>query len=475
MSKLDLIIKNADIATATESFIGDIGIQNGRIAVLGDLGSNAAQIIDAEQKLVTPGGVDAHCHLDQPMTDGSTMADDFETGTVSAACGGTTTAIPFAMQMKGQSLRAALDDYHQRAHEKPVIDYAFHLIISDPTPDVLNRELPELIREGYTHFKIYMTYDDLKLNDREILDLLALARRENALPMIHAENDDCIAWLTDILEEAGKIAPLFHAESRPPVIEREATHRVISLAELVDVPVLIVHVSSNAAMTQIQRAQARGINIFGETCPQYLFLTADDLAKPGFEGAKCICSPPPRTVEDQEHIWRGLKTGVFQVFSSDHAPFRFDDTTGKRNAGPNPKFRVVPNGVPGIETRLALLMSEGVMKQRIDIHTFVSVTATAPAKLYGLYPRKGTISPGSDADLVIWNTDLEFTLTNSMLHHNVDYTPYEGMELNAWPDIVLSRGDVIAKDGECLASPGRGKFFTSISQKLVRRQHKKVA
>ena len=314
MSKLDLIIKNADIATATESFIGDIGVQNGRIAVLGDLGSNAAQIIDAEQKLVTPGGVDAHCHLDQPMTDGSTMADDFATGTVSAACGGTTTAIPFAMQMKGQSLRAALDDYHQRAHEKPVIDYAFHLIISDPTPDVLNRELPELIREGYTHFKIYMTYDDLKLNDREILDLLALARREGALPMIHAENDDCIAWLTDILEEAGKIAPRFHAESRPPVIEREAAHRAISLAELVDVPVLIVHVSSNAAMTQIQRAQARGINIFGETCPQYLFLTADDLAKPGFEGAKCICSPPPRTVEDQEHIWRGIKTGVFQVF-----------------------------------------------------------------------------------------------------------------------------------------------------------------
>jgi dihydropyrimidinase len=293
--------------------------------------------------------------------------------------------------------------------------------------------------------------------------------------MIHAENDDCIAWLTDLFEEAGKIAPRFHAESRPPVIEREAAHRAISLAELVDVPVLIVHVSSNAAMTQIQRAQARGINIFGETCPQYLFLTADDLAKPGFEGAKCICSPPPRTVEDQEHIWRGLKTGVFQIFSSDHAPFRFDGPKGKRNAGPNAKFRAVPNGVPGIETRLALLMSEGVMKQRIDIHKFVSVTATAPAKLYGLYPRKGTISPGSDADLVIWNTDLEFTLTNSMLHHNVDYTPFEGMELNAWPHIVLSRGDVIAKDGECQASPGRGKFFTSVSQKLVGRQHKKVA
>ena len=475
MSELDLIIKNADIATATESFIGDIGIRNGRIAVLGDLGSGAAQVIDAEQRLVTPGGVDAHCHLDQPMGDGSIMADDFSTGTVSAACGGTTTAIPFACQIRGHGVRAAVEDYHQRAHAKPVIDYAFHLIVTDPTPEILDKELPELIREGYTHFKIYMTYDDLKLNDRQILDLLALARREGALPMIHAENDACIAWLTDILEEAGKIAPRFHAESRPPVIEREAAHRAISLAELIDVPVLIVHVSSNAAMTQIQQAQSRGIRIFAETCPQYLFLTADDLAMPGFEGAKCICSPPPRTVEDQQHIWRGLRTGVFQVFSSDHAPFRFDDAKGKRNAGPNAKFRAVPNGVPGIETRMSLLMSEGVMKQRIDIHQFVSLTATAPAKLYGLYPRKGTILPGGDADIVIWNTDLKFTLSNSMLHHNVDYTPYEGMELNAWPDLVLSRGDVIAKDGDCTASPGRGEFLRSALYKPVGRQHRKVA
>ncbi len=211
MSKLDLIIKNADIATATESFIGDIGIRNGRIAVLGDLGSGAAQVIDAEQRLVTPGGVDAHCHLDQPMGDGSIMADDFSTGTVSAACGGTTTAIPFACQIRGHGVRAAVEDYHQRAHAKPVIDYAFHLIVTDPTPEILDKELPELIREGYTHFKIYMTYDDLKLNDRQILDLLALARREGALPMIHAENDACIALLTDILEEAGKISPRFHA------------------------------------------------------------------------------------------------------------------------------------------------------------------------------------------------------------------------------------------------------------------------
>jgi len=475
MSKLDLIIKNADIATATESFTGDIGIRNGRVAVLGDLDSVAAKVIDAERRLVTPGGVDGHCHLDQPMGDGSIMADDFATGTVSAACGGTTTAIPFACQLKGRGLREAVDDYHQRANGKPVIDYAFHLIVTDPTPEILRNELPELIRDGYSHFKIYMTYDDLKLNDRQILDLLALARKEGALPMIHAENDDCIAWLTDILEKAGKTEPRYHADSRPPVIEREAAHRAISLAELIDVPVLIVHVSSNAAMTQIQQAQARGINIFAETCPQYLFLTADDLNAQGFEGAKCICSPPPRTREDQEHIWRGLRTGVFQVFSSDHAPFRFDDPKGKRNAGPNANFRAVPNGVPGIETRMALLMSEGVMKQRIDIHQFVSLTATAPAKLYGLYPHKGTISPGCDADLVIWDTHLDFTLTNSMLHHNVDYTPYEGMALNAWPHMVLSRGDVIAKDGECQAVPGRGRFLKSATHNPRRRKHRKVA
>ena len=459
MPVLDTIIRNANVVTATDNYTADIGIRDGVIQTIGTVGEMAENEIDAAGRMVTPGGVDGHCHLDQPMDDGSIMADDFTSGTISAACGGTTTVIPFACQVKGEGLRAAVEDYHRRADGKAVVDYAFHLIVTDPTPNVLGQELPALIKDGYSHFKIYMTYDALKLNDRQILDVLHLARREGAMTMIHAENADCIAWLTEMFEAAGDTAPRFHGYSRPPVVEREATHRAISLAELMDVPVLIVHVSGNEAMTQIQNAQARGIRIYGETCPQYLFLTADDLAQPGFEGAKCICSPPPRTADDQEHIWRGIKTGVFQVFSSDHAPFRFDDDKGKKNAGSNAKFSEIPNGVPGIETRLPLLMSEGVLKGRIDAHTFVSVTSTGPAQMYGLFPRKGTIAPGSDADLVIWDTETEFILTNDRLHHNVDYTPYEGIKLQAWPATVLSRGRVVAENGECLATLGDGEFL----------------
>lgn len=459
MPEFDTVIRNARVATASETFDCDIGIRDGRIANLGALSDDANRTIDAAGRYVTPGGVDAHCHLDQPTKDGSVMADDFRSGSISAACGGTTTIIPFACQFKGESLRSAVDDYHNRANGKSVIDYAFHLIVSDPSANVLGQELPALIRDGYTHFKIYMTYDDLKLNDRETLDVLAVARREGAMTMIHAENADCIAWLTEKLEAAGHTAPAYHAASRPPVVEREATHRAISLAELVDVPVLIVHVSGRAAMEQIQLAQARGLRVYGETCPQYLFLTEDDLSGPDFEGAKYICSPPPRTHADQEAIWQGLQTGVFQVFSSDHAPFRFNDEHGKRNAGEDAAFQYIPNGVPGLETRLALLFSEGVLKGRIDINKFVSLTSTAPAKTYGLFPKKGTIAPGADADIVIWDTDRTFTLTNDMLHHNVDYTPYEGIELSAWPGVVLSRGDVVAEHGDCISSPGRGEFL----------------
>jgi dihydropyrimidinase len=459
MSDFDTVIRDARVATASDTFRCDVGIRGGRIAALGDRLSAGHREIDAGGRWVLPGGIDTHCHFDQPTQDGVVFADDFRTGTVSAVHGGTTTIVPFAAQQKGGSLRAAVEDYHARAAGKPVIDYAFHMIVSDPTPQVLGQELPALVRDGYTSFKIYMTYDDLKLNDRQILDVLAFARREGAMTMVHAENADCIAWLTEKLEQAGRTSPYHHALSRPGAVEREGTHRAIMLAELVDVPILIVHVSGFEAVEQIRWAQSRGLRVYGETCPQYLFLTADDLDKPDFEGAKCVCSPPPRDRHSQEAIWHGLAGGVFQVVSSDHAAFRYDDPQGKKVAGMQAPFARIPNGVPGVETRLPLLFSEGVGKGRIDINQFVALAATNAAKIYGLYPRKGTIAVGSDADLAIWDEGAPVTIAQSMLHHACDYTPYEGMQVGAWPTTVLSRGDVVVEDGKLHADPGRGRFL----------------
>jgi dihydropyrimidinase len=458
MADLDLVVRHAHVATAADVFDCDVGVKDGVVAILARGLPRGTREIDAAGRWVLPGGIDGHCHFDQPMTDGSRMADDFRSGTVSAACGGTTTVIPFACQLKGQSLQTAVDDYHARAEGKAVVDYAFHTIVSDPTRKVLDEELPRLIANGYTSFKIYMTYDDLKLNDRQILTTLALARREGAMTMIHAENTDCIAWLTEQMLAAGHTAPKFHAASRPMPVEREATHRAIALAELVDIPVLIVHVSGREAVEQIRWAQGRGLRVYGETCPQYLFLTGDDLDGEGFHGAKCVCSPPPRDKANQAVIWNALESGVFQVFSSDHAPFRYDDPHGKMNAGPHASFDKVPNGIPGVETRLALLFSEGVLKDRIDVNTFVALTSTNVAKIYGLHPRKGTIAVGGDADMVIWD-QRPVTLTNRMLHHNVDYTPYEGMTLAAWPATTISRGEVVWDGREPLGAPGRGEFL----------------
>ncbi|MBP7064313.1 dihydropyrimidinase [Ferrovibrio sp.] len=459
-ANFDLVIRDARIATAADTMVCDLGIRNGVISALGqELGAGQREI-NAAGRLVLPGGIDAHCHLDQPMSDGSVMADDFASGTLSAACGGTTTVIPFACQMKGQSLRAALIDYHARAEGKALIDYAFHLIVSDPTASVLGQELPALIGEGYTSFKIYMTYDDLKLNDRQILETLDVARREGAMAMIHAENTDAIAWLTERLELAGRIAPKYHAVARPLLVEREATHRAISFAELVDVPILIVHVSGREAVEQIRWAQSRGLRIHAETCPQYLFLSAENLDRPGHDGAMCICSPPPRDKANQEVIWAGLRNGTFDIVSSDHAPFKLNGPTGKKVAGEGASFSKIPNGIPGLETRMALLLSEGVLKGRITLQQFVALTATNAAKLYGLYPRKGSIAIGSDADIVIWDTSTSRTISNAMLHHNVDYTPYEGMEISAWPDTVISRGEVIVDDGKPVGHTGRGQFLT---------------
>ena len=460
MNTFDTVIRNARVVTAADIFTSDIGIRDGRIAALGiDLPTGLKEI-DAKGRHVTPGGIDSHVHLDQPTGDGSIMADDFLSGTVSAACGGTTTVIPFACQQKGKSLRAAVEDYHRRAGQKPVIDYAFHMIVTDPTPEILRDELPALIAEGYTSFKIYMTYDALKLSDREILDTLSVARNEGAMVMLHAENADCIAWLTERLLAAGHTAPRYHATSRPMLVEREATHRAIALAELVDVPILIVHVSGREAVEQIRWAQSNGLKVYAETCPQYLFLTADSMGcDDSFEGAKCICSPPPRDKANQQVIWDGLENGSFEVFSSDHAPFRYDGPDGKKAHGEQVSFDKVANGIPGIETRMALLWSEGVRTGRITPQSFVALTSTNAAKLYGLYPRKGSIAIGSDADLVIWDEDQTFHLDNNRLHHNVDYTPYEGMHLSAWPAMTLSRGDVVWDGEQPCGDAGRGQFL----------------
>ena len=456
---MDLVIRDAHLVTESEERRCDIGVAGGRIVALGEALPRAAREIDARGRLVLPGGVDAHCHLDQPMPPPARMADDFESGTRSAACGGTTTVIPFAAQAKGQSLAAAVEDYHRRAAGRAYIDYAFHLIVSDPSPRVLAEELPRLIRDGYTSFKIYMTYDDLKLSDREILEVMDLARREGAMVMVHAENSDAIAWLTEKLLAAGRGAPRHHADARPAPVEREATHRAIMLAELVDVPILIVHVSGGEAIEQIRWAQGRGLNVYAETCPQYLFLTAAHLGAAGYHGAKCVCSPPPRDEASQQRVWEGLANGAFHVFSSDHAPFRYDDAHGKRPGGTEVAFPHIPNGIPGLETRLPLLFSEGVGKGRIDLHAFVALTATNPARLYGLYPRKGTIAVGGDADLAIWDAQRRVTIRNELLHHAVDYTPYEGIEVTGWPALTLSRGEVVWEEGTFRGTSGRGQFL----------------
>lgn len=458
MPEFDTVIRNGTVVTAGDTVRCDVGIRDGKVVALAESLTDAAETIDATDRLVMPGGIDSHCHIAQAGSHGVESADDFRSGSISAACGGTTTIIPFAAQYRGQSLRAVVDAYHERARGEAVIDYAFHLIISDPTDQVIGQDLPALIREGCTSFKVYMTYDLLKLDDSQMLRVLSTARREGAMVMVHAENHDVISWLTEQLLAAGKTQPKYHAVSHAAPAEREATHRAITLAEIVDLPMLIVHVSGREAIDQISEAQRRGLRIHGETCPQYLFLTADDMDREGFEGAKYMCSPPPRDAENQEFVWRGIAAGTLDVFSSDHAPYRYDET-GKKHAGEDVTFKQVPNGVPGLEIRLPMLFSEGVRKGRLSLNHFVAITATNAAKIYGLYPRKGTIAVGADADIAIWDPDLDVTISVDMLHDNVDYTPYEGQQITGWPVLTLSRGEVVWDGIEPQGDPGRGQFL----------------
>jgi dihydropyrimidinase len=467
MGDFDLVIRGGAVATDREVFAADVAIRDERIAAVGPALGAGRREIDARGKFVLPGGVDSHTHIEQVSSFGVMTADDFYTATVSAAFGGTTTVISFCAQHRADRIPVVLADYAGRARAKAVIDYAFHLIIANPDRDTLERDLPDAIARGIRSFKIYTTYERLRVTDEQILDVMAVARRHGALVMVHAENHGVISWLADRMIGQGNLAPRYHAICHTRGAEHEAIGRVAMLAELVDVPLLIVHVSTVDGIEAIREARARGVKIYGETCPQYLLLTSEDLDRPGLEGAMFCCSPPPRDEAAQQACWRGLADGALNVCSSDHAPYRYDES-GKLPKGSRTSFKEMANGVPGIELRLPLLFSFGYRAGRLSLPDFVALTATRHAQIYGCYPQKGTIMAGADADIAIWDPERRITITPDLVHDNAGYTPYAGRELEGWPVTVLSRGEVIVDDGKLLGGRGRGRFIPrSFSQAAV--------
>ena len=458
MSDFDLKIINGTVANATETFQSDIGVKNGLITAIGKKIGDAKKIIDASGKLVLPGGIEAHCHIEQESSGGIMTSDDYYSGSVSAAFGGNTCLIPFAAQHRGQKLQDVLDLYHGRAAPKSVIDYSFHLIISDPTDEVINRELPSVIEQGVTSFKIYMTYEKLIVDDNQMLHIMAAAKKLGALTMIHAENNAMINWMSEKLMDASHKEPKYHALSHPRTAESEAINRAVALSSFIDTPILIVHVSTEAGARIIAKARYDGHKVFGETCPQYMFLNAENMDLPDMQGAQFCCSPPLRDRASQEEIWRCLQNGTFQVYSSDHAPYRFDDS-GKLHAGKDAPFTKIANGLPGIETRLPLLFSEGYIKKRITLNHFVALAATNASKIYGLDHRKGSITEGKDADIAIWDPNIKRIIKAKDLHDNMGFTPYEGMEITGWPETMIQRGEVVIQENELKADRGDGKFI----------------
>lgn len=450
----DLVIRGGTVATAQRTYACDIGLRDGKIAELGSA-LEGTRVIDASGKLVLPGGVDSHCHIEQISSMGMMSADDFYSATVSAAHGGTTTVIPFCAQHRGDSLAQVLADYHERARAKAVIDYGFHLIIANPDEQTLKHDLPTAIGSGIRSFKIFMTYDRMRLHDEQILDVMAVARKHGALIMVHAENHGMISWLAGRVVRQGNTLPRYHAICHTRGSEAEAINRIVALGELMDCPILVVHVSTPEGIERIREARARGLKVLGETCPQYLFLTAKDIDI-GLAGVMYCCSPPPRDEAAQESCWRGLKDGALAVYSSDHAPYRMD-ASGKLPKGDKTTFKEMANGVPGLELRLPLLFTSGYKAGRLSINEFVNLASTAHAKIYGLYPRKGTLEVGSDADLAIWDPEKRVTIEST--RDNAGYTPYKGRALTGWPVTVVSRGEVIVENGTLRAERGRGKFL----------------
>ena len=457
MAEYETVVAGGTVVTASDVFRADIGINQGRIAAVG-LDLKGATAIDAGGLLVLPGGVDSHCHIEQLKAAGGADEESWLTGGISALAGGTTSVITFSAQFKGRGLLEPLAEYHRRA-AKTMVDYSFHQIVTDASDDVIFREVPEVVASGVRSLKVFLTYEDSHIDDKGFLRVLAAARRAGALVTVHCENYDAINWRTQALLADGRASPKYHAWSRPPVVEREATYRAIALAEMVDQPIQVFHVSCPEVAEEIARAQARGVKVWGETCPQYFVLSAADMDRPGFEGAKFMCSPAPRDAAASAGLWEMIRRGTLDVVSSDHSGWGYTTPAGKRVNGTNAPFRDIPNGVPGLCSRLPILFSEGVGKGHIDLCQFVRLTASNPAKLFGLAPRKGSIVPGADADLVLWDAKKQVTITNALLQHTIDYTPYEGLEVTGWPVLTMRRGEVAMRDGKVVAEPGSGRFL----------------
>jgi dihydropyrimidinase len=455
-----LLIRNGIVITATDLYEGDVFVDGGKIAAIGSsLQMNADRVIDAKRKYVIPGGIDVHTHLDMPFG-GTTSADDFESGTIAAAHGGTTSVVDFAIQYKGQTLHHAWETWMKKAEGKAAIDYGFHMIITDLSEQVED-EMDALVRQGVTSFKLFMAYPGVfMLDDASIFRALLRTGRNGGTICMHAENGGVIDVLVKKALAEGKTAPKYHALTRPARAEGEATHRAIALAEMADVPIYIVHLSAAEALEMVTEARDRGLPAFAETCPQYLFLSYDNYEEPGFEGAKYVMSPPLRPKETQERLWRGLAFNDLQAISTDHCPFCMKE---QKTLGRN-DFSKIPNGAPGIETRMSLVYDGGVRTGRISLNRFVELTSTSPAKIFGLFPRKGTIAPGSDADIVIFDPEKKVRLSQKTLHMRVDYNPYEGREVVGATDTVISRGRVVIDGGKFVGRAGAGAFVKRASR-----------
>ena len=451
------LVKNGTVITTGDRYEADIYIDKGRITLIGQgLNVPADTVVDASGKLVMPGGIDVHTHLDMPFG-GTTSADDFESGTIAAAHGGTTTVVDFAIQNFGEGLFPAFEGWMKKAEGKAVIDYAFHMIVRELT-DQVSGDMDRLTKhEGLTSFKLFMAYPGVfQVDDATIFRALLKTKENGGLVCMHAENGGVIDTLVKDALRKGQTAPKYHALTRPTRAEGEATGRAIALAEMADVPIYIVHLSCSDALEKVKQARDMGLPAYAETCPQYLFLSYEDYERPGFEGAQFVMSPPLRDKWNQVALWKGLAKGDLQVVSTDHCPFCMNEPPQKQIGKDD--FSKIPNGAPGIETRLMLLWDGGVRTGRIDAHKFVEITSTNPARMFGLWPRKGTVAVGSDGDLVIWDPEKEVTFTTKTLHMRVDYNPYEGRVIKGAPALVLSRGDVIVDHGVFKGRPGRGQF-----------------